>query len=338
MVYYPDGMVKSMNNTIMWVNILVVLLLIVMVVSIIAAFFPQQFLNFMRFLKRSFSGDKKVKTVYSDRSKNYSGTEFLPVPVKAPSDSFTYEFLGWNKFAEGKNGKFETQPIFLKKVKTCIVKVYDENDNVLETHEVEYGAGIKIAHKLILKAPTSEFEYEFIGWDKETKAFFENTEIRPLFKAKPIKFSYKFVMDDGKTVVFEKSAISGTPIVCPTDPAKIDDEFIYDFVGWKGYKRGMVLDKNYVFEAIFEKSEPKSSDKTQKQKNAIEVVVNDYKHKKATENEFKLQDEQRFKTSKVTVSKAAQKSKEKEPPKQPASKQKTLLDGVIVEKNKPKKK
>ena len=49
------------------------------------------------------------------------------------------------------------------------------------------------SHKVVKKESSKEFEYEFIGWDKETKAFFENTEIRPMFKAKPIKYNYKFV-------------------------------------------------------------------------------------------------------------------------------------------------
>ena len=46
--------------------------------------------------------------------------------------------------------------------------------------------------------------YEFVGYDKDTSAFFENTDIRTIFNAKTIKYNYKFVLDDGKTIVLEK--------------------------------------------------------------------------------------------------------------------------------------
>ena len=44
-----------------------------------------------------FSTNSTVKTVYSDKARNYSGTEFLPIPTKAPTNQYTYEFVGWDK-------------------------------------------------------------------------------------------------------------------------------------------------------------------------------------------------------------------------------------------------
>lgn len=342
MVYYPDGMVQSINTAVIWLYVLAAILIITMISTIIVVFKPDAFDWFINFFKKIFGVKKVVKTVYSDKSKNYSETEFLPVPNKAPTESFSYEFLGWNKFAKDKKGNFVTEPIFLKKVKTCIVNVYDEKGNILETHEVQYGAGVNINHKLVLKEATNEFEYEFIGWDKETNAFFENTEIHPLFKAKPKKYNYKFVMDDEKTIVFERTSISGTPIICPTDPAKIDDKFIYEFNGWKNYKRNMVLDKDYVFVANFEKREPvNQAEKEMKQKKAIEVVLNDYKKKKkkSDSDEYKLQDSQNFKSSsKIEIEKIEKKELEnKLGNKSIEEKPKSLLKGVVVEKNKAKK-
>ncbi len=338
MIYTPESVVNKVNNMIVLVYVLSAIFIFIMAVAVVALFWPEVFDRIGIFFKNLFKGEKTVKTVYSDKSKNYSGTEFLPVPDKAPTESFEFEFLGWNKFEKDKKGNFETKPIFLKKAKICIVNVYDDKNNLLETHQVEYGAGIKIKHKLIIKEPTKEFEYQFVGWDKDTKAFFANADVHPVFKAKPIKYSYKFVLDDKETVVFEKKSIFGTPIACPTDPVKIDDEYVYEFAGWKGYKRNMLLDKDYVFEAIFDKKQPISDEeKTEKQKSAIKVALNDYKKDTKKSNEYKLQDQQKFKEAKrVVVEKTENKTREKiEKPKKEENK--SLLKGVIVEKNKKKK-
>ena len=44
-----------------------------------------------------FTHRNTVKTVYSDKTLNYSGTEFLPIPTKAPTNQYVYEFMGWDK-------------------------------------------------------------------------------------------------------------------------------------------------------------------------------------------------------------------------------------------------
>ena len=338
MVYYPQHIIDLYNNAITCIYILAGLLTFVVFLAFCSSIYPEPMIKVAKFMRRFLGFDKVVKTVYSDKTKNYSETEFLPKPSKAPTESFSYEFLGWNKFAKCKDGKFEIEPIYLKIAKTCIVNVYDEKDNLLETHEVEYGAGVTIKHKKILKAPTKEFEYEFIGWDKDTKAFFANTEIRPIFKANPIKYTYKFVMDDEKTVILEKKAICGTPIPCPAPPAKIDDKFVYEFVEWKGYIRDMVIEKDQTFIAVFNKKETKNdAEKLFQQKKAIEVVLNDYKTNKKTKNEeFKLQDKQEFRsTSKVAVEKntKSQSKKTKTDNHETKTEKKSLLKGVIVEKN-----
>lgn len=344
MVYYTQQMIDAYSNALTCIYVLAGLLTLIVFLTYCSSICPEPMIKFAKWFKRFFGIEKVVKTVYSDKTKNYSGTEFLPVPVKAPSESFTYEFLGWNKFEKDKDGNFIASPIFLKKVKTCVVNVYDEKDNLLETHEVEYGAGIKITHKKVLKQPTKEFEYEFIGWDKETKAFFENTEIRPVFKAKPIKFNYKFVLDDGKTEIYNKTSISGTPITVPSDPIKIDDEYIYEFVGWKNYRRGMLLDKDYVFEAMFEKKQAKNQEeKLSKQKNAIEAAVSEYKPKKKKTQEASLEliDSQKFGTNKIKVEKN-EKLNEKEvlkpvQKKPKTNRKKSILNGAVVEVNNTKK-
>lgn len=334
MVYVPQHMIDTYNCLIVCVYVLLGLLLCIALFTIFATLCPDKVNKMNKWLKKFFGIDKVVSTVYLDKSKNYSGTEFLPIPVKAPTKSFSYEFLGWNKFAKNNKGEFVVEPIFLKKIRTCVVKVFDDRNNEIESYEVEYGAGVQIEHKFLKKEPLNEFEYEFVGWDKDTKAIYQNTEIRPVFKAKPIKYNYKFVLEDG-SVIAEKTAIFGTPITAPNDPVKVDGDDVYDFVGWKGYKRNMVLDKDYTFVAEFSKPILKNTEeKIKKQKEIIEVTLNDYKPKKE-KKDYSLQDRQDFKNS-ISINKNETKS-QKSKPAENKTENKSLLRGVIVEKNTTKK-
>ena len=200
MNYYPEYVVNAFNNALTCIYIIAALLFFMVIFLYVTAKYPEPIKALKKGIRLFLGLDKVVQTVYTDKTKNYSKTEFLPIPSKAPTNSFIFEFLGWNKFAREENGKFITEPIYLKTIKTFVVNVYDEQDNILETHEVEYGAGIKINHKKIIKESSKEFDYEFVGWDKETTAFYENSEIRPVFKAKPIKYTYKFVNNDNFTL------------------------------------------------------------------------------------------------------------------------------------------
>ena len=197
-----------------------------------------------------------VKTVYSDKSLNYSGTEFLPKPTKAPTEQYTYEFVGWDKNAVDEYGNSVVRAIYLQRVTKCVVNVYDDDKTtLLKSYEVEYGSGVNLSDLKPEKPDTKEFSYEFIGWDKEINAFFKNENVCAVYKAVPKKYVYKFVDDDGVTVVSQGSALFGTPITAPAPPKKEStDSAIYEFVGWKNYEKGMLLTRDCTFVAVFAKT------------------------------------------------------------------------------------
>lgn len=194
-----------------------------------------------------------VETVYTDKTKNYSGTEFLPVPSKAPNKQYTYEFVGWDKNGVDSKGNTVVRAIYLQRVKTVLVNFYDEDkETILRTYNVEVGAGAMPDDLKPTKKETREFSYEFVGWDKDTMSFYENTNVYAVFKAIPKKYSYKFLDDDGKTVISEGYAIYGTPVSAPVPPAKLTESGVFnEFVGWKNYSDGMTLSKDVEFVAQY---------------------------------------------------------------------------------------
>ena len=211
------------------------------------------------FIENLLSNDKAVKTVYSYKDLNYSGTENLEIPEKPETKEFTYEFVGWDKLSVDKNGKCKAKPIYIKHIKKFFINVYNEDrEELLKTAEVEYGAGIDLSDVKVEKPETKEFVYEFAGWDKNTNAFYKNENVYAVFNAIPKKYTYKFLGKDGKTIIKEASVVYGTPIIAPKMPKKdiVDED--YEFAGWKGYEKGMKLEKDETFVAIYKKPSNKN--------------------------------------------------------------------------------
>lgn len=200
-----------------------------------------------------FHTNTTVKTVYSDKSMNYSGTEFLPIPTKAPTNQYTYEFVGWDKNGVDDKGNMVVRAIYLQKVTKCYINVFDDDKiTLLHSAVVEYGAGVNLSDLHPTKPDSKEFSYQFIGWDKDTNAFYKNENVYAVYNAIPKKYTYKFVQEDGETIVSQGTAIYGTPIISPKPPKKlIAGDDVYEFAGWKNYVEDMLLTKDCVFVAEF---------------------------------------------------------------------------------------
>ena len=201
-----------------------------------------------------FHTNATVKTVYSDKSRNYSGTEFLPIPTKAPTNQYTYEFVGWDKNGVDEKGNMVVKAIYLQKVIKCYINIFDDDrETLLRSEIVEYGAGVTLDDLRPTKPETREFAYEFIGWDKDISAFYKNENVYAVYNAIPKKYTYQFLEDDGQTIVSQGIAIYGTPIIPPADPKKTtsDKNEVCEFVGWKNFSDGMVLTKDISFVATY---------------------------------------------------------------------------------------
>ncbi len=207
-----------------------------------------------------FFANEKVKTVYSDKTLNFSGTEFLPIPSKEPNDKFTYEFVGWDKCGFDAQGNVVVKAIYLQKTKKIIVNVYDDDKATqLKSFEIDFGAGIDLTGLCPEKPETKEFSYEFAGWDKDIKAFYKNENVYAVYRAIPKKFTYTFFDEDKETIVSQGTAIYGTPIFAPPSPVKQNENGqVFRFSYWRNFKDDMILTKDCYFVAQYQSS-PESS-------------------------------------------------------------------------------
>lgn len=199
-----------------------------------------------------FFSNNKVKTVYSNKALNYSGTEFLPIPSKQPNEKFTYEFLGWEKCGKDAGGNVIVRAIYLQKTKKCFVNVYDDDKiTLIKSFEIDFGAGIDLSNVVLKKEDTKEFSFEFAGWDKDIKAFYKNENVYAVYKAIPKKFTYTF-KDYNGDVVSSGTAIYGTPIIPPASPVRQnEDGKVFRFSGWRNFRENSVLVKDAEFVAEY---------------------------------------------------------------------------------------
>lgn len=213
-----------------------------------------KFVFFWNLISQVFRFQDSVKTVYSDKTLNYSGTEFLPTPTKAPTNQYTYEFVGWDKNGVDENGNIVVRAIYLQKVTVCKINVFDsDKTTLLASFNVEYGLGVNLSDLKPQKPETKEFTYEFVGWDKDLNEFYKDENIYAVYNAIPKKYNYKFYEEDGMTIVSEGNAIYGTPVVAPAPPKKDPTaKGLYEFVGWRGYEPNIILTKDMTFYASYE--------------------------------------------------------------------------------------
>ncbi len=194
-----------------------------------------------------------VKTVYSNKKLNYSGLEEIPVPNKKSDEKFDYEFMGWEKCGYDENGNIFVKPIYKQTAAKIYINVFnDDKVTCLGNFVTEYGAGINLNNIKPTKKETNEFTFEFVGWDKEITAFFKNENVYACFVANPKMYTYKFLDQDGESVIASTTAIYGTPILAPANPVrKKVSGWEYEFVGWKGLEENAVLTKDCSFVAMY---------------------------------------------------------------------------------------
>ena len=122
---------------------------------------------------------------------------------------------------------------------TYTITFLDDEGNVLPKSG-EYEAGSWLGSYWPEKAPTDEYEYEFIGWKPELEMVFGPATYTAMFESRVRSYPVRFVDNDGSTIYvdgeYEIYYEYGTPfsnIEKPEDPSRDPDgEVEYTFAGW----------------------------------------------------------------------------------------------------------
>ncbi len=166
-------------------------------------------------------------------------------PVKAPSNTEVYEFIGWS---ETENGEIITEfpkasaetgnkiyhAVFEGTTRYYTITWKNGNDIIYSDDTLEYGETPEYNHTehgTPTKAATAQYTYTFSGWDPEVVAVTEDATYTAQFDADVNYYTVTWIVD-GKTEKVEEVAYGDTPTF-GADPTKAATaQYTYTFAGW----------------------------------------------------------------------------------------------------------
>ena len=146
---------------------------------------------------------------------------------------YSYPFNGWDKELASVTGEATYTATYKTVVNKYAITFIDEENNVLQSDDVEYGAMPQFTATLPA-LPESTAQYEYTGaWDKEIVSVVGDETYTYVVTAQLRGYNIRFFNEDGSKL-FEKTYEYGsTPAYEGDLPEKADTErYIYIFNGW----------------------------------------------------------------------------------------------------------
>ena len=191
----------------------------------------------------------KVDEVFEGEVPQYTG----PVPTRPSTSDYTYEFIGWNPtpVAATKDASYTADYKEIPIVKYTITwQNYDSS--VLQTDLVAEGEIPKYTGQTPTRPSTSDYRYEFIGWNPTPAAATKDTTYTAQYdEIAKDKFVIRFTVDGSDYL--REELTSGSEIIAPASDPTIPPtaEKTFDFVRWIGYTPGMIANSDMEFPAEF---------------------------------------------------------------------------------------
>lgn len=211
----------------------------------------------------------KLTNKYTYVFKNYDGSILLsqnadygtkikpPVATREGDETYVYTFIGWDldgdsspdTLPETLVDNFEAKAIFQQNLKSFKVNFIVDGVVVLSV-QVMFGERVQYTGDTPTRESTPQYDYKFVRWDKPFEFVTEDTDVYAEFEA--ITRSYTFTFIDCKGTVLTETADYGTVITAPEAREKEqNDEFTFPFSHWSDFEEGMILDRDYTFEAVY---------------------------------------------------------------------------------------
>jgi len=117
--------------------------------------------------------------------------------VKAETEKYMYEFIGWDKDIVGANGNVCYKPVFKEIIKEFKVVFLDsDKKTVLFEIMVPYGNLAEYSGNTPSKESDAEYKYIFIGWDKEFSPITASQTYVAVYDKEPIDGHYHYFSGD----------------------------------------------------------------------------------------------------------------------------------------------
>ncbi len=160
--------------------------------------------------------------------------EFTGVePTKPGNAQYSYEFVGWTPEFTPVEGNQTYSPVFEQKVNKYTVEFVNYNGDVLQSDVLEYGAMPEYIGEAPERPADENYEYTFIGWNKEFSAVTGKDVYIANYSKQPIRFVVKFLDADGTVLQSKAYNVGELPVYEGEVPAKdYSSGYHYEFAGW----------------------------------------------------------------------------------------------------------
>ena len=164
-------------------------------------------------------------------------------PTKEADAQYTYSFAGWDAEIAAVTGESTYTATFSSTVNSYKITWLDDEDNLIDETEVEYG--VVPTHADATKAATAEFTYTFTGWTPEVVAVTGVATYKATFSASTNEYTITF--KNGEDVLQSTSVAYGeTPAYNGENPTKeADAQYTYNFAGWDPKVVSVIEDATY---------------------------------------------------------------------------------------------
>lgn len=126
-------------------------------------------------------------SVISSETYEYGATiEYPEDPTKDATKEYTYTFSGWDNDVTTVTKNLTIKATYSKVKNQYTYKFVNFDGSLLKEEKVDYGT-MPVAPDNPTKEATSEFEYEFIGWDKQISKVVDDVVYTAVFEEKEIK-------------------------------------------------------------------------------------------------------------------------------------------------------
>ena len=126
-------------------------------------------------------------------------------PTKEATAEYTFTFKGWDKDFTTLTQNVTITAEYSKVKNQYTYKFINFDDTLLKEETVDYGT-MPVAPEDPIKEATAEFEYEFVGWDKDLSKVVEDVVYKAVFEEK--KIAVEITSLDGLKISFLGDSIT----------------------------------------------------------------------------------------------------------------------------------
>ena len=156
-----------------------------------------------------------------------------PTPTKESTEEFIFAFEEWIPEITKVESEQTYTAKYSSEVRSYMVYFIDEENNILEQEESEYGTLPSYNGPTPTKEPTKEFTYEFNGWIPEITKTLKDMFYATSFKEIKRKYDITFINEDGTIMDVQTLEYGTLPSYNGQTPTKEENvKYSYTFEGW----------------------------------------------------------------------------------------------------------